>query len=67
MKNADIRKLDTKEVEKKLAHERHALRQARFDVSGTKVKNVKAISDMRKNVARILTEHSVRTSQSESR
>lgn len=60
MKMNDINKLSDKELEKLLLEKRTAIRQFRFDVTGSKAKNVKGGSNMRKEVARILTELALR-------
>lgn len=40
---------------KELAEKREALRRFRFDVAGSKIKNVKEALALRKTIARILT------------
>ena len=52
----DIKKQSDRELEKSLGEKRAAVRQFRFDITGSKAKNVKEGSNMRKDVARILTE-----------
>lgn len=52
----DIKKQSDTELQKLLAEKRAAVRQFRFDVTGSKAKNVKEGSNTRKDVARILTE-----------
>lgn len=56
MKTTEIRKLSDKELEKLVEEKRAAVQQFRFDVTGSKVKNIKVGSNARKDVARILTE-----------
>lgn len=60
----EINKLSDKELEKLLSDKRSAVRQFRFDVSGSKAKNVKGGADIRKDVARIMTELSIRSKKS---
>ncbi|OGZ07129.1 MAG: 50S ribosomal protein L29 [Candidatus Lloydbacteria bacterium RIFCSPLOWO2_01_FULL_50_20] len=60
MKMNDINKQSDKELEKLLADKRAAIRQFRFDISGSKAKNLKEGANIRKDVARILTELSLR-------
>lgn len=60
MKYADIRKLSDKELAKALESGRAAVRQFRFDVTGSKVKNIKEGANAKKAVARILTEMNAR-------
>jgi ribosomal protein L29 len=52
----DIRKDTDKELEKRLAEARAKVRAFRFDVTGSKAKNVKDGANAKKVVARILTE-----------
>jgi large subunit ribosomal protein L29 len=55
MKAAELRKKDKKELEK-LAHDlRKKLSDLRFKFSSGKLKNVKEISSLKKDMARILT------------
>ena len=56
----EINKQSDKELEKLLSERRAAVRRFRFDVSGSKAKNLKEGSNMRKDVARIMTELSSR-------
>jgi len=49
------KKTDT-ELLKELNEKREALRKFRFSMSGAKIKNVKEGRDIRKDVARVLTE-----------
>lgn len=43
------------DLAKELAEKREALRKFRFDVAGSKIKNVKEALALRKGIARILT------------
>ena len=56
MKITDIRKLADKEIVKALAEKREEVRQFRFDIAGSKAKNVKSGANAKKDVARLLTE-----------
>ena len=56
MKNNEIKKLSDKELLKMLDEKRKAARQFRFDITGSKVKNLKEGGTIRKDVARLLTE-----------
>lgn len=47
-------KVDT-DLHKELGEKREALRKFRFDISGSKMKNVKEALALRKGIARILT------------
>ncbi len=49
-----------KELNKILAEAREDIRKTRFNLSGAATKNVKAMKEQRKNVARILTEKNSR-------
>ncbi len=60
MNMIDINKLSDKEIEKLLEEKRSSVRQFRFDVSGSKVKNIKEGANARKDVARLLTDLSAR-------
>ena len=60
MKSTEIRKMSESELEKLLMEKRAHVRQFRFDVAGSKVKNIKEGNNARKDVARILTELTAR-------
>lgn len=60
MKMKDIKKQSDKELAKLLSEARAAVRQFRFDVTGSKVKNIKEGANAKRIVARILTELSLR-------
>ncbi len=60
MKTTDIKKLSDKEITKALAEKRAAIRQFRFDVTGSKVKNIKEGSNFKRDIARLLTEENAR-------
>ena len=63
MKMIEIRKQTEKELEKMLEEKRQAVRQFRFDITGSKAKNVKEGASMKKDVARIMTELGTRKAQ----
>ncbi len=44
------------DIQKELAEKRKSLREFRFGVSGSKVKNIKEARNLRKEIARILTD-----------
>jgi len=52
----DLNKKTEKDLEKELFNKRSALRDFRFGVSGSKHKNVKEGKNIKKDIARILTE-----------
>ena len=60
MKSNELKKMSDKELAKLLDEKQKAVRQFRFDITGSKVKNLKEGSNSRKDVARILTELSLR-------
>ncbi len=61
MKTNELKKLSEKELAKLLEEKRTAVRQFRFDLTGSKVKNIKEGAQAKKTVARILTELASRT------
>ena len=62
MKITEIRKMSDKEMEKALVEKQSEVKQFRFDVTGSRVKNLKAGSNAKKAVARIMTELQARQS-----
>lgn len=60
MKSNELKKLSDKELAKLLNEKQQAVRQFRFDITGSKIKNLKEGANKRKDVARILTELSLR-------
>ena len=60
MKSNELKKLSDKELHKMLDEKQKAVRQFRFDITGSKVKNIKEGGNSKKDVARILTELSLR-------
>jgi ribosomal protein L29 len=57
----DIQEKKEADLRKELTDKREALRLFRFGSAGTRVKNVKEGREMRRNIARILTELKRRT------
>jgi len=55
MKTVDLRQKTKKELEKILADSRERLRQLRFDLAAGKVKNVREIHLLKKDIAKVLT------------
>jgi large subunit ribosomal protein L29 len=55
MKIVELRQKTKNELEKILADSRERLRQLRFDLAAGKVKNVREIHLLKKDIARILT------------
>lgn len=60
MKSNELKKLSQAELEKLLKEERAHVRQFRFDITGSKVKNIKEGANAKKTVARVLTELAAR-------
>ena len=60
MKNNEIKKLSDKDLLKMIEEKRKAVRQFRFDITGSKVKNLKEGGNLKKDVARMLTELTLR-------
>jgi large subunit ribosomal protein L29 len=55
MKTKDLRQKSEKEIGQMLRALREKARQLRFDLSAGKVKNIKELSEVKKDIARILT------------
>ena len=55
MKISEIKQKPKNELQKLLQDDRENLRQLRFDLSAGKVKNVREIRKIKKDIARILT------------
>ena len=55
MKVKELRQRPEAELKKLLQESRDKLRQLRFDLAGGKVKNVREIRQIKKNIAQILT------------
>ncbi|MDP2910321.1 MAG: 50S ribosomal protein L29 [bacterium] len=55
MKVKELRQKSKSELQRLLQEDREKLRQLRFDLSAGKVKNVREIRKIKKDIARILT------------
>ncbi len=55
MKIAEIKRKSDKELQRTLKELRERLRQLRFDLAAGKVKNIREIRAIKKDIARILT------------
>lgn len=55
MKISELRQNNKKELQNQLKEKRERLRVLRFDLVSGKVKNVKEIREIKKDIARILT------------
>ena len=55
MKIKELRQLSKDELKRKMQDDREKLRQLRFDLASGKVKNVKGVHQIKKDIARILT------------
>ena len=55
MKISEFKQKSKKELQKLLQNNRDKLRQLRFDLASGKVKNVREIRQIKKDIARILT------------
>jgi len=55
MKTSEVRQKSRAELQKLLQDNRERLRQLRFDLAAGKVKNVREIRHLKKDIARILT------------
>lgn len=55
MKTVELRKKTKAELEKLLIDRREKLRQLRFNLAAGKLKNVREIRQIKKDIARILT------------
>ncbi|MBI1999251.1 MAG: 50S ribosomal protein L29 [Parcubacteria group bacterium] len=62
MKTKEIKNKTDEELEKTLGEKRKALRLFRFGAAGSKTKNVKEGRNLRKEIARLLTEARMRRS-----
>jgi len=61
---AKIKEKNDKELDKELVEKQKELRSFRFGIAGSKVRNVKTARNLRKDIARILTEKTSRLSKS---
>ena len=57
---AELKGKSDTELGKLLVEKREALRCYRFSIAGTKTRNVKEVKNLRKEIARILTERKTR-------
>ena len=55
MKGKDLQKKTSAELQKMVKDERTKLQQLRFDLPSGKVKNVREIRKLRRDIARVLT------------
>lgn len=55
MKTRELRQKSQEELEKAMQEKRNHLLSLRFDLSGGRVKNIKEIREIKKDVAKILT------------
>ena len=55
MKSTELRQKSREELQKLLEEKREKLRILRFDLASGKVKNVREIREIKKDIARILT------------
>lgn len=60
MKTTDIKKKDTAELPKLASELRMKLRDFRFNMGGSKVKNIREGREIKKAIARVLTEMNIR-------
>jgi ribosomal protein L29 len=60
MKTIDIKKKDTSELPKLATELRMKLRDFRFNMGGSKVKNIREGREIKKAIARVLTEMNMR-------
>lgn len=56
----DIKNKTEQELQSKLSEKREELRSFRFDLSGSKTRNVRQGRGLRKEIARLLTETNLR-------
>lgn len=57
----DIKTQSDKDLEKSVLEKREHLRESRFNISGSKVKNVRDQRNTKRDIARILTELRMRS------
>ena len=55
MKTTELQQKSKSELQKILSDDREKLRQLRFDLAAGKVKNVREVRKIKKDIARILT------------
>lgn len=57
---ADLTKKSEKDLKKDLVEKRKQIREFRFNIAGSKLKDVKGSKELKRDVARILTELNAR-------
>ena len=65
MNITEIRKMSDKEMEKALLEKQAEVKQFRFDITGSRAKNLNAGGNAKKDVARMMTEIRARNNASE--
>lgn len=63
MKSKELKQKSKKELQRLLQEDREKLRQLRFDLSAGKVKNVREIRKIKKDIARIMTMLNIKNKQ----
>lgn len=63
MKSSELKQKPKKELQKLLQSNQDKLRQLRFDLASGKVKNVREIRLVKKNIARIMTILNIKSKQ----
>jgi len=63
MKKTDLKKKIDKDLNKILSEKRTELREFRFGLSGSKTKDIKKGKNLRKEIARVLTELNLRKTE----
>ncbi len=63
MKSSELKQKPKKELQKLLQNNQDKLRQLRFDLASGKVKNVREIRLVKKNIARIMTILNIKSKQ----
>ena len=58
---AELAKKSDKDLQKELIEKRKAIREFRFNIAGSKLKDVKGAKSLKKDIARILTELNARS------
>ena len=58
--SSELSKQTEKELNKELTEKREKLRDFRFSSTGTKIKNIKEGANLKKDIARVLTEKRAR-------
>ena len=58
---AELAKKSDKDLQKELIEKRKAIREFRFNIAASKLKDVKGAKSLKKDIARILTELNARS------